>query len=82
LSPSETFLLSKGLTFIPLAKDISSSEIISDFNKFADKLQKRINPPPIHPNSDGFDPYRKKSNNSQSIIIVLQKLYSIGAKKI
>ena len=53
-------MLSKGLTFIPSVNDATTFEILSDY--FVDKLHKRINPPTIHPDPDGFDLYKNKLN--------------------
>ena len=59
LSIPEKLLLSKGLTFIPTAKDVDSFELLSDFNnKFACKLRYRIYPPASTP-KDGFTLYHK-----------------------
>ena len=62
LTVPEKLVLSKGLTFIPTARDLTNFEILSDFDTFANKLRKRINPPRINPGTDGFTIYRQNIN--------------------
>ena len=62
LTVPEKLVLSKGLTFIPTARDLTNFEILSDFDTFANKLRKRINPPRINPGTDGFTIYRQNKN--------------------
>ena len=57
--------MSKGLTFIPTAQDLTNFEILSDFNTFANKLRKRINPPRIYQCTDGFPIYRHNKNTNK-----------------
>lgn len=52
LTVAEKLVLSKGLTFIPTAHDLTNFEILSDFDMFANKLHKLINPPHINPATD------------------------------
>lgn len=59
LTVPEKLLLSKGLSFIPTARDINSFEILSDFNYFAYKLRKQTKPYFICPINDGFTLYRR-----------------------
>lgn len=70
LSVPEKLVLSKGLTFIPIAWDLTNFEILTDFNMFADKLCKRINPPCINPCTDGFNLHRhnKNRNNKPNLL--------------
>ena len=42
LSTPEKLLLSKRLPFIPTARDVSSFEILADFNKFVKKLCNKV----------------------------------------
>ena len=44
LSVLEKFLLSKGLSFIPTAKDLINFEILSGFDRFVHKLYSLITP--------------------------------------
>ena len=62
LSVPEKLVLSKGLSFIPTAKDLTNFEILSDFNLFTHKLRKCINPPCTNPCTDGFPLYRHDNN--------------------
>ena len=51
--------------FIPTAPDLTNCEVLFDFDIFADKLCKCINPPQINQCVDGFSLYRhnKSTNN-------------------
>lgn len=58
----EKLLLSKGLSFIPTARDVNNFEILSDFDYFAYKLRKQTKPHSIRPINDGFTLYRKPTD--------------------
>ena len=62
LSVPEKLVLSKRLSFIPTAKDLTNFEILSDFNLFTHKLRKCINPPCTNPCTDGFPLYCHDNN--------------------
>ena len=60
-------MLSKGLSFIPTARDVNSFEVLADFNKFAQKLRNQACQFTPHPNQDGFNLFKKtQQQNSQS----------------
>jgi len=70
LSVSEKLVLSKGLTFIPTAKDLTTFEILSDFDRFTNKLCKVIHPPRTVTHNDGFTLYRHDNNiNSKTNLL-------------
>ena len=67
LSTPEKLLLSKGLSFIPTARDLNNFEIVADFNKFSQKLHNKVCQSQHHPNQDGFDLYRKDKEPNKQI---------------
>ena len=65
LSTPEKLLLSKGLSFIPTARDVDNFEILSDFNQFIRKLRNNVHQPTVRSNQDGFNLFRKTTQLNQ-----------------
>ena len=65
LSTPSKLLLSKGLSFIPTARDVVNFEILSNFNQFIRKLRNKVHQPTVRPNQDGFNLFRKTTQLNQ-----------------